>query len=474
LRLLFILNQQEIIDKSGMKQGFLLRREYFGSIAYCRDTHQFYSFDDNGTEIFFLAARGRSREIFERNWPFSSEDLTEFLNDACGLGLLDSELRLNGKLCRDHSTHGRLSAPLRIYWGVTYQCNARCRHCLADAGRAAPAELTLRELKKAADDLCDLGVCEVTLGGGEPLMRRDILPFIEYLRRCGIEVELTTNAFLASRDLARELNGLKLRHVDVSFDGATRETFDFIRGSGTFEKALRGLRILCEEMECGVEMHVTGMRPVLDELSALADLAASAGCRGIGFLKVRPVGRLLEFPDLLISPGEFVQAVKRLEDLCGARGINGPGDLHYDEIPGKDLFVNFGCVGGNTTCWIDGEGRVAPCSYYQYLDARYVGGNLKEQQLGQIWHESGPFGRVRTIRGNRKCSQCRFLNTCRGGCRVLGKIFYGRLNAPDPYCAFEPDDEIFSRYMAKGNWKGRRNRRPEGRNSHVSASKSDS
>jgi radical SAM protein with 4Fe4S-binding SPASM domain len=302
-------------------------------------------------------------------------------------------------------------------------------------------------MKSLADEFHTLGVCEVTLGGGEPLMRPDLLPFIDHLRQKEIEVELTTNAFLADRSLAKALNSLRLRHVDVSFDGATQSTFEYVRGPGTFKRACRGLRILCEEMECGVEMHVTGMKPNFPELPLLADLAASAGCRGIGFLKVRPLGRLREFPELLLSPSEFVEGVRRLEELCRERGIAAPADLQIEEMPGKDLFTNFGCVAGNATCWIDALGRVAACSYYQYLDRRFIAGSLKKRTLKDLWNSSAVLKRIRRLRGNSTCLECRYINACRAGCRILGKIYHGHINAPDPYCVIRPDDAIFRDHL---------------------------
>lgn len=63
-----------------------------------------------------------------------------------------------------------LRAPVNVTWEITLKCNLHCAHCLSDAGAALERELTTRECRQLVDQLTDLKVFQVNIGGGEPFM----------------------------------------------------------------------------------------------------------------------------------------------------------------------------------------------------------------------------------------------------------------------------------------------------------------
>ena len=67
---------------------------------------------------------------------------------------------------------GGLDAPICLTWELTYACNLECVHCLSSSGRRDPRELTTAEAKAVLDELRDLQVFYVNIGGGEPMIRR--------------------------------------------------------------------------------------------------------------------------------------------------------------------------------------------------------------------------------------------------------------------------------------------------------------
>src|SRR5687768_3105256 len=62
---------------------------------------------------------------------------------------------------------GGLDAPICLTWELTYACNLACVHCLSSSGRRDPNELTTGEAKAVIDELSDLQVFYVNVGGGE-------------------------------------------------------------------------------------------------------------------------------------------------------------------------------------------------------------------------------------------------------------------------------------------------------------------
>ncbi len=132
--------------------------------------------------------------------------------------------------------HGPYMAELDI----TYRCNCRCQMCQRwqDPRRG---ELTLEEYQKLAATLGRMGAHQVSVAGGEPLVRPDVFDIIRAFSSRGMSVNLCTNGLL-----------LESRHqavcdsaptcVTVSLDGATAESHDRIRGrEGAYERAEKGI-----------------------------------------------------------------------------------------------------------------------------------------------------------------------------------------------------------------------------------------
>src|SRR3954452_2794295 len=75
---------------------------------------------------------------------------------------------------------GGLDAPICLTWELTYACNLACVHCLSSSGRRDPRELTMDEAKRVLDELQQLQVFYINIGGGEPMIRRDFFELVEY------------------------------------------------------------------------------------------------------------------------------------------------------------------------------------------------------------------------------------------------------------------------------------------------------
>src|SRR6516162_7438450 len=97
-----------------------------------------------------------------------------------------------------------LDAPICLTWELTYACNLACIHCLSSSGRRDPRELTTDEAKAVLDELHELRVFYINIGGGEPMLRRDFFEIVDHaIDRC-IGVKFSTNGtFMTSAAAAR-------------------------------------------------------------------------------------------------------------------------------------------------------------------------------------------------------------------------------------------------------------------------------
>jgi cyclic pyranopterin phosphate synthase len=142
--------------------------------------------------------------------------------------------------------HGRLIGDLRV--SVTDRCNFRCQYCMPAEGLAwlERAEiLTFEEIERLVRLLAAMGVRDVRLTGGEPLVRRDFPTLVAMLARVeGLEdLSLTTNGFLLER-MAGDLVEAGLRRINVSLDSLSRDRFFQITRRDALPRVIAGLEAL--------------------------------------------------------------------------------------------------------------------------------------------------------------------------------------------------------------------------------------
>ena len=90
----------------------------------------------------------------------------------------------------------------------------------------------------------DLGSRVVSFGGGEPLMRPDLLDLLEASNKLGLDTHINTNGTLITPEIAGRLGNLGLRLASISIDGPDAKTHEQIRGDGTFMMATAAVRHL--------------------------------------------------------------------------------------------------------------------------------------------------------------------------------------------------------------------------------------
>jgi GTP 3',8-cyclase len=178
--------------------------------------------------------------------------------------------------------------PLRDSWGreiksvrvsVTDKCNFRCTYCMPAEGLEwlrRDEILTFEEIARLAGVLAQLGVEEVRLTGGEPLVRRDLPVLVGLLAQIDEvrDLSLTTNGILLDR-LAGPLVAAGLQRINVSLDSLNHFRFAEITRRDALDAVLRGL----EEAErypqlSPIKVNCVAVKGFTEtEVPALADLA---------------------------------------------------------------------------------------------------------------------------------------------------------------------------------------------------------
>jgi len=142
--------------------------------------------------------------------------------------------------------HGRPIRDLRV--SVTDRCNFRCQYCMPAEGLPwleRSAVLSFEEIARVVRLLVSMGIADVRLTGGEPLVRREFPALVAQLRAIdGLgDLSVTTNGFLLERD-AEALVRAGVSRFNVSIDSLQRDRFFAMTRRDALPQVLRGLEAL--------------------------------------------------------------------------------------------------------------------------------------------------------------------------------------------------------------------------------------
>jgi len=137
--------------------------------------------------------------------------------------------------------------PIKMDYEVSSHCNFSCTMCLiSELGANRPTNMSYENFRKSIDE--QVGLIEVKLQGlGEPLLNPDFFKMVEYAVNNNLWVRTTTNASLLHiNENYKKMIDSKIGEIQISIDGATKETFENIRRGSNFEQVVDNCRLLNE------------------------------------------------------------------------------------------------------------------------------------------------------------------------------------------------------------------------------------
>lgn len=161
--------------------------------------------------------------------------------------------------------YGRRINYLRI--SVTDKCNLRCRYCMPGRGitsRPRQELLSFEEIVTIVKAAVQLGIENIRVTGGEPLIRKELANLISSLNKiAGIkDISLTTNGILL-REYAVELKRAGLKRLNISLDSLIKDRYKWITRKGNLSDALRGIKAAFKAGFSPIKINVL----LLDEMS---------------------------------------------------------------------------------------------------------------------------------------------------------------------------------------------------------------
>lgn len=171
-----------------------------------------------------------------------------------------------------------LGAPLYIAWQVTNECNLACLHCIEESGpgKAFRDEFDTEQVFRFLQQVMDLEVPYLSFSGGEPMVHPQFFEMVEFVCAQDGQLKIETNGHYLTTENCRRLKGLDVKAVQVSLDGASRETFNRMRVRGDYDLAIEGVQNL-QAADVPIEINYSPTRFNVHEIGAAVDLAHQLG-----------------------------------------------------------------------------------------------------------------------------------------------------------------------------------------------------
>jgi PqqA peptide cyclase len=351
----------------------------------------------------------------------------------------------------------QLLRPSTLIAELSYQCPLHCPYCsnpVDIGGEKYRAELETEHWIRTFREARGLGVLQLALTGGEPMLRRDLVQLCAAARDAGLYSSLITAGTLFTAARAEALKSAGLDHVQISIQSPNAEENDRIAGNRSFEKKIAAARLV-KELDFPLTINCVLHRQNLDRIQDVLDLALDLGAQRLELANTQYYGWAVANQEALLPTSEQLrrgeQAVQRFRERVGPKlDILWVLPDFYEDLPKP-------CMGGwgRTALVIAPNGDVMPCQAASTIPGLLFA-NVREHPLEWIWRESDAFVRFRGT--DWMAEPCRSCPLGRqevdwGGCRCQALRLTGDPAATDPVCQFSPHHErvVAARESAQTN-----------------------
>ncbi|MBV9023749.1 MAG: pyrroloquinoline quinone biosynthesis protein PqqE [Streptomycetaceae bacterium] len=340
--------------------------------------------------------------------------------------------------------------PVGLLAELTYRCPLSCPYCsnpvtLGDYHD----ELTTAQWQRVLAEAQELGVLQLHLSGGEPLLRRDLVELVAGARELGFYTNLITSALGLSRRRAEQLRAAGLDHVQISIQADEPALSDRIAGTPSFQRKIEAAHIV-KELGWPLTVNVVLHRRNIDRVAAVLDLAEELAADFIELANTqyygwawRNHGALLPNRTQLERAEAVVRAAR--ERLKGRMEIVYVLPDYYSRYPKP-------CMGGwgKQQLTVTPNGDVLPCPAAHSLPLPRA--SVREDSLAWIWALSPLFQRFRgTDWMPEPCRSCERREIDFGGCRCQAFQLTGDAARTDPVCHLSPDHDIVAEKVRAAN-----------------------
>ena len=338
--------------------------------------------------------------------------------------------------------------PTTLLAELTHRCPLHCPYCSNPLEMVrAQGEMSTEDWKRVFTQARELGVLQLGLSGGEPMVRKDLEELATHARGLGLYTTLVTSGLGLTRTRAERLREAGLEHVQISIQDADPEIAEKIAGVSSVKQKQAAAAIV-KELGFAFSINVVLHRANLDRIGPIIDLAAELGADRLELANTQYYGWAIENRALLMPTREqLARAQATAEDAM--RRYRGKMQILF-VLP--DYFEKYPkpCYGGWGRLYlvVAPDGKVLPCHGATQITTLTFD-NARDRSLEWIWHESGAFKAFRGDDWMREpCRSCPRKTVDFGGCRCQAFALTGAAENTDPVCVLSPDRGVIDAAVA--------------------------
>lgn len=339
------------------------------------------------------------------------------------MALESKELRC---LVNDHFSLRELDLQL------TNRCFHKCRHCCCDSGKDGDSGTSLENIRHLINQAKQLGVREIHVTGGEPMIRADCLDVLEIIHNAGLESQLQSTGYALKDHSNRErLSEFTNNVFMLSLDGL-EDNHNYYRGKGDYHRVLQTAELV-RSLGHTLRINTVVTQRNQHELEEILKLGKQLGAHVVSFFYFSPIGRGKAIDEEWIPPSEYIRIGRRLASFVREHRNTLPETIYfqfgYQNTDDNNNNLSIRCRAFDRDFLVVlSDGRVLPCTWY--IDTDWSLGWAFEEPLTDIWDRYQHFvENIHKIPSG--CTSCLHAEICRGGCSAARFIAH---DEKDPRC----------------------------------------
>jgi PqqA peptide cyclase len=338
--------------------------------------------------------------------------------------------------------------PTTLLAELTYRCPLHCPYCSNPVElHRARAELATAEWERVLTEARALGVLQLGLSGGEPLLRKDLEQLVAHARSVGLYTTLVTSGLGLTSDRAARLREAGIDHIQLSLQDSDPAGADRIAGLAAVDKKLTAAALI-RSIGVAFTVNVVLHRANLDHLADIIELAASLGADRLELANTQYYGWAMVNRDALLPTRAQLAAAEGIVEAAVARHRGRMQILYV--LPDYYQTYPKPCMGGWGAVYVvvAPDGRALPCQAAWQIETLAFD-SVREHSLEWIWQRSPAFLAFRGDDWMREpCRSCPRRAIDFGGCRCQAFQVTGDARNADPVCTKSPSRPLIDAALA--------------------------
>lgn len=311
-----------------------------------------------------------------------------------------------------------MSTPYFVF-EVTPNCNLNCIYCYnhwRTPGAIVPKELGLDKIKTLVDKLLsETQIAGITLSGGEPLMRKDIVDIAKYIGSKNIPLGMTTNGLLLNEKLTRDLVKAGVSYFEVSIDSLEKNTLRQLDENSNLAKIKQAvLNIRATNTRLNISTIITKIN--VNDIPTVIDLAYAFGANSLSLNRFALGGTGSQHKDKLMLS---IPELKNILDMANQKSMELDFPINFT-IPIEQCLIphsNYPNLKFATCVCADVKWVISPDGFLRTCEQNPdIIGSLFENSFEELAN-SEAVNIFRLDNFKPDCSSKKCFSVCGGGCR---------------------------------------------------------